>query len=258
MDKMIYTAMSAARQTMDQQSVISHNLANVDTSGFRAQLMNMRAVPVPAEGALPTRTSVVATTPGADVTPGTVQSTGRDLDIALSEGGWLAVQGQDGQEAYTRRGDLRIDGNGVLLSGSRPVLGDGGPIVIPLGSQVFVGGDGTLSIIAEGQQPDALVQVGRMKMVDGSNTQLQRGDDGLFRFVPQQQPGQQGQPGQFGVLPRSEGITLTTGSLEGSNVSAIDGMVAMIANARRYDMQMKVIETADENAQRGNNLLSIR
>lgn len=246
MDKMIYTAMSGAKQAQDQQAVISHNLANVETSGFRGQMMNMRAVPVPTDGTLGTRASVAATTPGADFSSGPLQSTGRDLDIALSEGGWLAVQGPDGQEAYTRRGDLQIDGNGLLLSGGQPVLGQAGPIVVPMGSQLSIGSDGTISGIAEGQEANALVQMEQLKVVDATEAGLQRGEDGLFR------------PEAGGILARSDDVTVTTGVLEGSNVSAVESMVAMIDNARRYDMQMKSIESADQNAQQGNGLLSMR
>ena len=246
MDKMIYTAMSGAKQAQDQQAVITHNLANVETSGFRAQLMNMRAVPVPAVDTLATRSSVAATTPGVDFSAGPLQSTGRELDVAFSEGGWLAVQGLDGQEAYTRRGDLRIDGTGLLLSGNRPVLGEAGPIVVPMESQLFIGSDGTLSGIAQGQEPDALVQMARLKVVDATEANLQRGEDGLFR------------PQAGGILARSEEVTVTTGVLESSNVSALESMVEMINNARRYDMQMKTIESAEQNAQRADTLLSLR
>lgn len=252
MDKVIYTAMAGASQAMNQQAVITHNLANVATSGFRAQLNAMRAVPVEGTGHLHTRTVVVATTPGADFTPGIFTTTGRELDVALRGTGWLAVQDSAGGEAYTRRGDLQVDGNGLLVCGGRPVLGDdAGPILVPLGAQLFIGDDGTLSVIGEGEKPDALVEIARLKLVDPGEERLERGADGLFRLPP-------GDDGEARQLPANEGVKLVSGTLEGSNVSAVESMVALIDNARRYDMQLKVIESADDNAQRANTLLSLQ
>ncbi|MCH4562940.1 flagellar basal body rod protein FlgF [Halomonas sp. EGI 63088] len=250
MDRILYTAMSGAKQSMDQQSVVSHNLANVDTAGFRAQLHAMRAVPVQGEAALATRTSVVASTPGSDFTPGPMTTTGRELDVALEGNGWIAVQAPDGGEAYTRRGDLQVDGDGLLMIAGRPVIGEGGPIIVPLGSSVSVGADGTLSAIGPGEDPDALVDVGRLKLVTPDESLL-RGDDGLFRPAPNDE-------GEVAALPADENARVASGALEGSNVSAIEAMVSMIDVARRYEMQMKVIGTADENAQRANHLLSIQ
>ena len=182
MDRILYTAMSGAKQSMDQQSVVSHNLANVDTAGFRAQLHAMRAVPVQGEAALATRASVAATTPGTDFSPGPMTTTGRELDVAIDGNGWIAVQAPDGSEAYTRRGDLQVDGDGLLMIAGRPVIGEGGPIVVPLGSQLSVGADGTLSAIGPGEAPGALVDVGRIKLVDPQAQLLRRGDD--FHLAP--------------------------------------------------------------------------
>ncbi|WP_280549049.1 MULTISPECIES: flagellar basal-body rod protein FlgF [unclassified Halomonas] len=251
MDRILYTAMSGARQSMEQQSVVSHNLANVDTAGFRAQLHAMRAVPVQGDGVLPTRVSVAASTPGVDLSAGSINQTGRALDVAIDGQGWLAVQAPDGGEAYTRRGDLQVDGNGLLTSVGRPVMGDGGPIQLPLGAQVSIGADGTISTIGAGEDPDALVPVGRLKLVNPPEGELARGDDGLFRPVG----GAQDAPA---ALPADENVRLASGALESSNVSAVDAMVSMIDVARRYEMQTKVISTADENAQRANSLLSLQ
>jgi flagellar basal-body rod protein FlgF len=251
MDRILYTAMSGAKQTMDRQAVVSHNLANVDTAGFRSQLHAMRAVPVQGEAAHATRTSVAASTPGSDFSPGPMATTGRELDVAVQGEGWIAVQAPDGTEAYTRRGDLQVDGDGVLMITGKPVIGEGGPIIVPLGAQLSVGADGTLSAIGEGQGPEALVDVGRIKLVTAGATGLVRGEDGLFRPGPNAE-------GEIAVLPQDEDVRVVSGVLEGSNVSAIDAMVSMINVARHYEMQMKVISTADENAQRANGLLSLQ
>ncbi|WP_323846741.1 flagellar basal body rod protein FlgF [Microbulbifer magnicolonia] len=249
MDRILYTAMSGARQSMEQQAVVSNNLANASTAGFRAQLQALRAVPVRGDGLLPTRTSVMASTPGADFSVGPMNATGRDLDVALQGDAWLAVQAADGSEAYTRRGDLQVDANGMLTSAGRPVIGEGGPIVVPLGASLSMGADGTLGAIGAGEDPEALVQVGRLKLVDPGEIRLQRGEDGLFRAPLDVE-------GNINPLPRAENARLISGALEGSNVNTVESMVAMIDNARRYEMQIKVIESADENARRADNLLS--
>lgn len=251
MDRMLYTAMSGAKHTMDQQAVISQNLSNVSTAGFRAQLQAARAVPVQGDGAFATRVSAVATTPGTDFSQGPMERTGRTLDIAMQDNAWMAVLADDGTEAYTRRGDLQLDSDGVLLSVGRPVMGDGGPLALPQGAQVSIGADGTISAIPQGEGPAALVDVGRIKLVTPDEQGLIRGDDGLFR-VPLNEDGQPG------GLPGDEEARIVSGALEGSNVSAVDAMVSMIDVARRYDMQMKILSTADENAQRANSILSIQ
>lgn len=252
MDRIVYTAMAGASQSLAQQDVVSHNLANVNTSGFRAQLHAMRAVPVQGDALQPTRVSVVASTPGADMSAGPMNATGRDLDVALQGNAWLAVQDAGGAEAYTRRGDLQVDGNGVVTVAGRPVLGDEGPLVVPPGSKLSMGADGTLSAIGPGEDPAAIAEVGQLKLVTpGEDIALQRGEDGLFRSAPNEE-------GEVQPLPRDELARLISGSLEGSNVSAIETMVSMIDLARRYDMQMKVIETANNNAQQANSLLSLQ
>jgi len=250
-DRMLYTAMSGAKHTMDQQSVVSQNLSNVSTAGFRAQLQAARSVPVLGDGALATRVSAVTTTPGTDFSQGPIERTGRTLDIAMQDNAWMAVLADDGTETYTRRGDLQLDNDGVLLSVGRPVMGDGGPIALPQGAQISIGADGTISAIPQGEGPEALVDVGRIKLVTPDEQGLTRGDDGLFRA-----PVNEG--GAPGVLQADDEARIVSGALEGSNVSAVDAMVSMIDVARRYDMQMKMLSTADENAQRANSILSIQ
>ncbi|MCP1315094.1 MULTISPECIES: flagellar basal body rod protein FlgF [unclassified Halomonas] len=251
MDRMLYTAMSGAKNAMDQQSVVSQNLSNVSTAGFRAQLQAARSVPVQGAGPLDTRVSAVATTPGSDFSQGPVDFTGRTLDVAMQDGAWLAVLAEDGTEAYTRRGDLQLDSDGVLLNLGRPVMGEGGPIALPQGAEISIGADGTISAIPQGEGPNALVDVGRIKLVTPDEPTLTRGDDGLFRAPLND-------AGEPGVLPANEAARLVSGALEGSNVSAIDAMVSMIDVQRRYDMQMRVISNADENAQRANSMLSLQ
>ena len=243
MDRAIYTAMGAANAALNRQAVTSNNLANASTPGFRAQLMAYRAVPVNGPG-VETRTHVTESTPYHDISLGAINHTGRDLDVALPQNGWLAVEMADGTEAYTRAGNIEVDADGQLRVRGYALVGDGGPIAVPPQSEVTIGPDGTISVLGAGDEPSAMAQVGRIKIVNGEAMALQLGDDGLYH-------------GGEGVAPADLDMKLMPGALESSNVSPVKGMVDMIATARSFEMQMKVISTADENARSANQLLTI-
>lgn len=250
MDHAIYTAMGAASQTLNQQAVTASNLANASTPGFRAQLNAMRAVPV--EGlTLPTRTLVTASTPGADMTPGQMDYTSRPLDVALQQDGWLAVQTADGSEGYTRNGNIQVDAVGQLTIQGHPVIGEGGPITVPEGSEITIAADGTISALNPGDPPNTVAPVGRLKLVKAEGFEVQRGDDGMFRQT------QAAQATRGATLQADPTIRVMSGVLEGSNVKPVAAMTDMIASARRFEMQMKVISSVDENAGRANQLLSM-
>jgi flagellar basal-body rod protein FlgF len=237
---MIYLSMSGAKATMQRQDVLANNLANASTTGFRAELQAFRAVPVRGDGAS-TRVYALETTTGYDPASGPLQQTGRPLDVALQGNAWLAVQGFDGTEAYTRMGSLQVDAEGTLMtSGGRTVLGDGGPIQLPPDSTPQIAADGTLTV----RQPNgSLTPVGRLKLVT-PEAPLARGDDGLFRAAE-------------GDLPADPNARLQDGALEGSNVNPIENMVAMIAAARQFEAQMKMLQTAEKDEQSAGQLLSL-
>jgi len=242
--------MGAASQTLNQQAVTASNLANASTPGFRAQLNAMRAVPV--EGlSLPTRTLVTASTPGADMTPGQMDYTSRPLDVALQQDGWLAVQTADGGEGYTRNGNIQVDSVGQLTIQGHPVIGEGGPITVPEGSEITIAADGTISALNPGDPPNTVSPVGRLKLVKAEGFEVQRGDDGMFRLT------QAAQATRGATLQSDPSIRVMSGVLEGSNVKPVAAMTDMIASARRFEMQMKVISSVDENAGRANQLLSM-
>lgn len=246
MDRMIYLAMSGAKQTLSQQATVAHNLANLSTNGFRAETSVFRAVPVIGEGA-PTRTFVVDSTPGADFTAGVIQSTGRSLDVAVQGKGWIAVQAPDGSEAYTRAGSMQLSANGVLQTrAGHAVLGDGGTISVPVDTLVTIAGDGTVSTVPTGNRPSANSTVGRIKLVNPQESELVRGNDGLFRLRG------------GGAAPADAGTRVVAGSLESSNVNAVDSMIGMIALARQFDMQMKMLQNAEGNARQAAQLLTIQ
>ncbi|MBU2642658.1 MAG: flagellar basal body rod protein FlgF [Gammaproteobacteria bacterium] len=244
MDRLIYTAMTGAKHTLEQQATTSHNLANATTTGFREQINQFRAVPV--QGAiLPTRTFVVDATTGSNHASGAIQHTGRELDVAIQGEGWLAVQAADGSEAYTRNGSLKMDENGLLLTRDGfAVQSDSGPLSIPPGSSLAVAADGTISQLPEGSQPTGLTTIGRLKLVNPPAADLVRGDDGLFRL-------KSGEP-----AVADPAVSLISGALETSNVNVVDAMVNMISLARQFDMQIKLLERAESNDSKASQLLS--
>jgi len=239
MDRMIYLSMSGAKATMQRQDTLANNLANVSTPGFRAELQAFRAVPVQGSGAS-TRVYALETTTGYDGSAGAITATGRNLDVAVSGASWLSVQALDGTEAYTRGGSFDVSSEGTLVTRSGlSVLGDGGPIQIPPNAVVSIGGDGTVS--AKGADGKTTA-VGRLKLVT-PEAPLTRGVDGLFRAAD-------------GDLPADSNARVQDGALEGSNVSPVETMVAMISAARQFEAQMKMLTTAETNEKAAAQLLS--
>ncbi len=239
MDRMIYLSMSGAKATMQRQDALAGNLANLSTPGFRAEMEAFRAVPVQGSGAS-TRVYTLETTSGYDPTPGPVAETGRNLDVAVKGDSWLAVQALDGIEAYTRGGALEVSNDGTLTTrGGLMVLGDGGPIQVPENAEITIGADGTVSAKTYDGKSNA---IGRLKLVT-PEAPLLRGEDGLFRDPA-------------GELTADATARVQGGALEGSNVSAIETMVAMIAAARQFESQMKLLTTAENNDKAAAQLLS--
>ena len=240
MDRMIYLSMSGAKATMQRQDVLANNLANVSTNGFRAELQAFRAVPVLGSGAS-TRVYALESTPGYDASPGVVAATGRNLDVAMRGNAWLAVSALDGTEAYTRGGSLDVSAEGTLTTrGGLTVLGDGGPITVPPNTEASVGADGTVS--ARGANGRS-TPVGRLKLVT-PETPLLRGEDGLFR-------------GAEGELSADPTARVQDGALESSNVNPVEAMVSMIGAARQFEAQMKMIQTAQSDANAAAKLLTM-
>lgn len=239
MDRLIYLSMAGAKATMQRQDTLANNLANVSTTGFRAELQAFRAVPVQGSGAS-TRVYALESTPGYDATPGVVTNTGRNLDVAMRGNAWLAVQGLDGTEAYTRNGSLAVSADGTLTtSGGLTVLGDGGPIQLPPNTEAAIAPDGTVSAKAANGR---ITAVGKLKLVTPTES-LERSTDGLFRAAA-------------GDLPADGTARVQDGALEGSNVSPVETMVAMIAAARQFEAQMRMLQTAEGNEKAAAQLLS--
>lgn len=246
MDRLAYIAMSGAKQTMQTQAVVSNNLANANTTGFRAELIGAQSAPVYGD-VHPSRVNVVSTGFGADFGGGALVNTGRELDVAVNGQGWIAVQDNDGGEAYTRAGDLYVDPFGVLRTGAGfGVMGDGGQVAIPPNGSLTIGGDGTVSVVPLGQEANTLAVIDRIKLVNPANADLERGSDGLFRLRNQD------------VAPADASVKLLGGALESSNVNAAKSLVDMIELSRLYEMQIKMISTARDDADRSAQLMRMR
>jgi flagellar basal-body rod protein FlgF len=239
MDRMIYLSMSGAKATLQRQDSLANNLANVSTTGFRAELQAFRAVPVRGDGAS-TRVYALESTIGYNNAAGPVQATGRSLDVAMTGNAWLAVQGLDGTEAYTRAGALQTNAEGqlVTLSGL-PVVGDGGPIQLPPNATVDISADGLITTKLANGRPQ---QAGRLKMVT-PEAPMARGTDGLFR------------PGDGNDLTQDATARLQSSALEGSNVSPVETMVAMISASRQFEQQMRMLQGAEQREQAASKLL---
>ena len=246
MDRLIYTAMSGAVHTLNHKATVSHNLANAATNGYRAETHAFRAVPVYGDG-LPTRAFVVDSTTGADFNPGPIQQTGRNLDVAIRGSGWIAVQLPNGEEAYTRNGNLQVSPTGILQThNGLNVKGDTDIITIPQENRITIAKDGTVSAVPITPLPNAVAIVGRIKLVNPPEDLLEKGADGLFRM-------------KDGTVPLPDAnVTLVDGALEGSNVNLVNEMVSMIALARQFDMYMRTLQTAERNAQQASEILVVR
>lgn len=236
MDKSLYIAMSGAKQTLLAQTANANNLAHTQTSGFKADLEQFRSMPVLGAG-YPTRVYAMSERPGTNMSPGALQTTGRELDVAIEGEGWLAVQGADGKEAYTRAGDLRITPEGMLQNGAGlQIMGQSGPISLPPIQKLAIGKDGTISIIPMGSNATNLAVLDRIKLVKPANEDLEKLNDGLMHLKDGK------------TAEASADVTLVQGALEGSNVNAISAMVDMIELAKNFELQTKVMKEADENA----------
>jgi flagellar basal-body rod protein FlgF len=243
MDRLVYVAMSGAKETLRAQAANNHNLANANTNGFKADLSAFQTRNVVGAG-LPSRAYATDDVLGWDSSSGSLDATGRDLDVAIKGPGWMAVQASDGTEAYTRAGDLHVDPDGSLLTATgNPVLGDSGPINVPAYSSINIGSDGSVSVVPRGQTPMTISTVGRIKLVNPTQDQVARGSDGLFRSTTGQQ------------LESDASVHLVSGTLESSNVNIAETMANMIELARSYEVQVKAMKTAEDTGAESTRLL---
>jgi flagellar basal-body rod protein FlgF len=234
MDRLIYTALSGMRGAMGRQTVTANNLANANTVGFRAEMQSARSLWVRGDG-FGARAPVSREVNGADMSAGSINHTGRDLDVAMTGDALLTVQAEDGSEAYTRRGDLQVAATGVLTTGDgRPVLGESGPITIPPADSVRIAEDGAIWIVPAGGDASQPQQIDRLKLVSPAGSRVAKALDGLFRVE------------NGGALPSDPQARLVSGSLESSNVNTSQTLIDMIEASRSWDMQLQLVSSARE------------
>lgn len=235
MDRGLYIAMSGAKQILNAQDANSNNLANANTTGFRADLEQFRTQPLfgPVH---PSRVYAMLERPAVKFSAGALQTTGRELDVAINGEGWFAVRSKDGSEAYTRAGDLHITAQGQLVTGNGlAVLGNNGPISVPPAKKIELGDDGTLSILPMAGTETTLAIIDRLKLVKPDPSQLDKGTDGMMRQ-------RDGKP-----APADASVRIVSGALEGSNVNIVHDMVEMISLSRQFEHQIKMMKTAEDN-----------
>jgi flagellar basal-body rod protein FlgF len=243
MDKLLYVAMSGAKETLATQEANNYNLANASTTGFKAALSAFQTRSVAGPGFASRAYATAGSTGWSDIA-GEQQTTGNPLDVAVQGAGFIAVQDGAGNEAYTRAGDLHVDPTGQLVTASgRPVLSDSGPVTLPPAASVTIGADGTVSVVGLGQTPNSIASVGRIKLVNPPAGTLVRGTDGLYRT------------GNGTPAEGDAGVRLASGVLESSNVNLSSCLVNMIELSRRFELQVRAMHTADENAQSSSKLL---
>ena len=247
MDKALYVAMTGAKHNMRAQTAHANNLANINTTGFKADFAQARSMPVYYGDGQPTRAYALAESPATDFSQGALIDTGRELDVAIKGEGFIAVQSPDGSEAYTRAGSLYVDSVGILRTGNNlPVLGNGGPVAIPAAEKIELAVDGSITVIPLGQGVDAPVVVDRIRLVNPPLDRVKRGSDGLLRaFNPEQD------------VPADGAVRLISGFVEGSNVNAVNELTSVLSLARQYEMQVKIMKNVKENSETSASLLRV-
>ena len=245
MDRLVNTALTAMRGAMARQASIANNLANANTVGFRAEIANAETRWIKGDE-LNTRAQASEQVIAADMAQGAVTTTGNAMDVAMNGDALLAVQGTDGEEAYTRRGDLKVSDSGLLTTGDGlPVLGEGGPITLPQLDSVSIAQDGSIWGVPQGGDAANPQLIDRLKLVSPVGSGIAKGTDGLFREV------------NGGALPQDPIATVTAGSVEGSNVNATAALVQMIEASRAFETQVKLIDTAKQMDDGGASLMRL-
>jgi flagellar basal-body rod protein FlgF len=240
-EKVIYTAMSGAQHALMAQQIHANNLANVDTTGFRADFERVSSTALTGDG-FDSRVLAREMTPGTDFSAAALVSTGRTLDVGVRGNGWLAVQTAEGEEAYTRAGNMNVESDGRLTVNGRAVLGEGGELVLPDYRDLDIGSDGTITVTPPGG--GALIEAGRIKLVNPETSQLVKGTDGLFRLDSGE------------TAESDENVILASGYLEDSNVNAVDEMIQSLQMTRNFELQVKLMQSSDEQAKLGNEMIS--
>ncbi|GLS26087.1 flagellar basal-body rod protein FlgF [Marinibactrum halimedae] len=246
MDRALYISMTGAKNNMMAQTARANNLANANTTGFRADFEQSRSMPIYYGEGHPTRAYALTERPATNFEQGPLNETGRSLDVAIRGEGFIVVQAPDGTEALTRAGNMQLDAAGILRTGNGlPVLGNGGIIAVPPQESIEIAADGTITVAIQGQGPEALAVINRIQLANPDSENLEKGTDGLFR-LKNEDP----------ILPDPD-VELISGFLEGSNVNVIDEFTKILSQSRQYEMQVKMMSKVDEMSESSGRLLQI-
>lgn len=246
MDKVLYLAMSGARENMLAQQAHANNLANANTTGFKSDLAQARAMQVFGEGHA-SRVYAQTERPATDISSGTLIETGRQLDIAIAGDGWMSVIRADGTEGYSRAGSLQINAANQLVTGSGlPVMGNGGiPITLPPFEQIEIATSGIITLRPLGEGTAELLVADQIKLVNPDPKTLFKGPDGLMTS------------GDAVPLQADPNVRIRSGFLESSNVNAVSELTGIISSSRQFEMQVKMMKTAEENSEAATSILKI-
>lgn len=245
MDKLAYTSVNAMKSLMNRQTVIANNMANSNTIGFKADMVSAKAQYLNGPGH-DSRAMATERDMQADMNAGTIKQTGRPLDVALEGDAMFAVQGADGEEAYSRRGDFSIQASGAMITGDGyPVIGDSGPVTLPPSDDVSIGKDGTIFFVPQGGDPTQPQELGKIKLVSTTGSEISKGPDALFRVADD------------GVLPVDENARVVPGALEESNVNMTAALVDMIETSRAWETQARLLRMAEELDDNSANIMSV-
>ena len=243
MDKVLYTAMSGATRMMDTQQVRANNLANISTTGFKGDFNNAFALAVEGDG-YSSRVHSQIGDQWTDMSGGALSQTGRSLDLSVQGEGWFALLDDQGNEVYSRAGNFHVDGDGILRAANgMMVSGEGGPVTVPDFQKVVVADNGMISVLPDGADQDQMMVVGNLKLVNPAAAELSKGEDGLFRVAGDQ------------PADADPAVSVVSGYLEGSNVNAVSEMVSFMTLSRGFEMQMKMMQSAETIAEAGDALL---
>jgi flagellar basal-body rod protein FlgF len=254
MDRLAFNAAAAISEQRVTRQMTTNELANVSTVGFKRSFeAATRAVKVEGPG-FETRYQPQAVSEDViDLTPGTVMATGRELDISMNGSAVLGVTSKNGELAFTRRGDLRLNPAGVLETNTGAAVRNenGNVITIPPGAKVEINSDGTLYARAAGQPsntPPLLID--RLMLRTAGKGMLERRTDGLFQAL--------GKPGKdLTVAANAPLPTITPKALEGSNVNAMTVLVKLMDQSRSFEQQIKIIKENKSGDEAGATMLKL-
>ena len=249
MDRMSQTALNSMKMLMENQIATAHNLANLNTPGFRQDVItDFSSVYMNRENGLEPRIVTAREVGKFSVEQGALDSTQNPMDVAINNNGYFVIQPKNGgNPALSRRGDFQVNENGELLDGAGNQVLDAGlqPIIIPAFRDINISSQGEILIDALGAEPGELpVNIGEIgTLVPEEGAKLKKTLDGHIRY--ETIVNEEGIEEIIPIEPNQQ-AKLMSGFLEKSNVNAIEEMVNTIDQMRKFEMHVKMIQMTEE------------